>query len=206
MPGSSELTTSMDQSSWTKVKAEGQTEKVLEGRQPPLHTIVVRIEVSDTGLGIAPEDLDDYRLFSPYVQTELGRLQGGKGTGLGLAIVRSIVSLSGGRLGVITRKGHGSTFWMEMPLGTGLVSDKLPFSNTCNLDTEAQLLMQMKMLSSPLDPKFSKDQHKGSGPTAPVAVEGTVQVCETMNQVSGQRIHKARIMLLMINLDWSFLG
>ena len=66
----------------------------------PLDQIVVRIEVRDTGVGIKPQDVRDARLFSPYVQTEIGRYQGGKGTGLGLALVRRIVKLSGGRLGV----------------------------------------------------------------------------------------------------------
>ncbi|KAF9510024.1 hypothetical protein BS47DRAFT_1364825 [Hydnum rufescens UP504] len=55
----------------------------------------------------------------PYVQTEIGRTQGGKGTGLGLALVRHIVALSGGRLGVISKRGVGSTFWVELPLGIG---------------------------------------------------------------------------------------
>jgi len=44
---------------------------------------------------------------------------GGKGTGLGLALVRSIVKLSGGRLGVRSKAGEGSTFWVELPLGVG---------------------------------------------------------------------------------------
>lgn len=55
------------------------------------------------------------RLFSPYVQTEIGRRQGGKGSGLGLALVRQIVKLSNGRLGVESEFGKGSMFWFELP-------------------------------------------------------------------------------------------
>lgn len=72
---------------------------------------VVRVEVRDTGVGIAKEDLDDGQLFSPYVQTEIGRRQGGKGSGLGLALIRQLIQLSGGRLGVDSQVGVGSTFW-----------------------------------------------------------------------------------------------
>jgi len=85
--------------------------------------IVVRIEVHDTGVGIRGRDLVDggRRLFSPYVQTEIGRVQGGKGSGLGLALVRHIVRLSHGRLGVRSRVGKdsGSIFWVELSFGVG---------------------------------------------------------------------------------------
>ncbi|QRW17022.1 protein-histidine kinase [Rhizoctonia solani] len=78
----------------------------------PIEQIVVRIEVEDTGVGIRKKDLVDNRLFSAFNQTEVGRLQGGKGTGLGLALVRHIVRLSGGRLGVKTRR------WIHVLGGT----------------------------------------------------------------------------------------
>ncbi|KAG1737208.1 Tco5, signal transduction HAMP domain histidine kinase [Suillus lakei] len=89
-------------------------------KKGPLKHIVVRIEVSDTGHGIPPREMAQGKLFSAFNQTEQGRQQGGKGTGLGLALVRQIVRLSGGRLGLRSKVGHGSTFWVELPLGVGV--------------------------------------------------------------------------------------
>ncbi|KAM0747572.1 hypothetical protein T439DRAFT_383198 [Meredithblackwellia eburnea MCA 4105] len=79
--------------------------------------IAVRIEVQDTGVGILPRDMEG--LFSPYVQTTIGMTQGGKGTGLGLSLVKQIVSLSGGRLGVKSQVGRGTTMWLELPFHVG---------------------------------------------------------------------------------------
>lgn len=100
-------------------------------KKGPLKRIVVRIEVSDTGHGIPPREMAQGKLFcglshcrfgerltlffaAAFNQTERGRQQGGKGTGLGLALVRQIVKLSGGRLGVRSKVGQGSTFWVEL--------------------------------------------------------------------------------------------
>ncbi|KAH7102227.1 hypothetical protein BKA62DRAFT_121650 [Auriculariales sp. MPI-PUGE-AT-0066] len=84
------------------------------GAKEPQHpTVRFRLEVSDSGPGIRPSDLVEHRLFQPFVQTAVGK-SSGKGTGLGLAIVRQIVSLSGGRLGVQSRRGEGACFWVEL--------------------------------------------------------------------------------------------
>jgi osomolarity two-component system, sensor histidine kinase SLN1 len=58
--------------------------------------------------------LSPFDVAAAFNQTEQGKQQGGKGTGLGLALVRQIVKRSGGRLGVKSRIGKGSTFWVEL--------------------------------------------------------------------------------------------
>jgi len=67
------------------------------------------IEISDTGVGIAPEVLD--RLFEPFFTTK----PLGVGTGLGLAIAHGIVTAASGRIEVESRLGHGSTFRVLLP-------------------------------------------------------------------------------------------
>jgi nitrogen fixation/metabolism regulation signal transduction histidine kinase len=66
----------------------------------------VRIEVSDTGQGLTPEECG--RLFTPYYTTKT------HGTGLGLAIVQSVVSDHGGRISVESEAGKGATFRIEL--------------------------------------------------------------------------------------------
>ncbi|HVO56212.1 MAG TPA: HAMP domain-containing sensor histidine kinase [Dongiaceae bacterium] len=67
----------------------------------------VRIEVSDTGKGLTPEECS--RLFTPYYTTKQ------QGTGLGLAIVQSVVSDHRGTISVASEEGHGTTFRIELP-------------------------------------------------------------------------------------------
>ena len=68
------------------------------------------VEVGDTGVGIAPEDLD--RIFMPFWSR---RADGVRGTGLGLAICRNIVRRAGGSLTVASTLGLGSRFTLRMP-------------------------------------------------------------------------------------------
>ncbi len=85
---------------------------------PPGGGVVVRawverelwIEVQDDGVGIAAEDLG--RLFHEFEQLTPGQRGG---TGLGLALTRRIVETQGGRVGVRSQRGSGSTFWARLP-------------------------------------------------------------------------------------------
>jgi PAS domain S-box-containing protein len=74
----------------------------------------VRIEVRDTGTGIAAEQLP--RLFQPFTQADESTTRRFGGTGLGLSICRELATLMGGEVGVQSAFGEGSTFWAELPL------------------------------------------------------------------------------------------
>lgn len=67
----------------------------------------VAIDVSDTGIGLTPEECA--RLFTPYYTSKQ------HGTGLGLAIVQSVISDHGGTVSVKSQRGHGTTFRIELP-------------------------------------------------------------------------------------------
>ncbi|HTM04545.1 MAG TPA: HAMP domain-containing sensor histidine kinase [Vicinamibacterales bacterium] len=86
-------------------------------RRVTVHAIVrdamARIEVADTGPGVAPELQG--RIFEPFVR---GPETGTEGAGLGLATVKRLVERHGGKVGVDSRPGEGSLFWVELPVRT----------------------------------------------------------------------------------------
>ncbi|GJM41574.1 MAG: histidine kinase [Ardenticatenaceae bacterium] len=74
----------------------------------------VHISVTDTGIGIAKENLD--KIFDRFYRAEDSEVQQVPGTGLGLAIVRSLIEMHGGRLRVESELGKGSTFTFNIPV------------------------------------------------------------------------------------------
>jgi signal transduction histidine kinase len=77
-------------------------------------SVLVRFEVQDTGIGIAPEALD--RLFVAFEQVHSPLNQSPGGTGLGLAITKRLAKLMGGEVGLRSSPGQGSTFWFTARL------------------------------------------------------------------------------------------
>ena len=80
---------------------------------------VVRIEVEDNGIGIAPEDQRD--LFREFVRIKVAgtTVSNASGSGLGLSIVRHVAERHRGAVGVESEPGKGSTFYLELPSGDG---------------------------------------------------------------------------------------
>ncbi|PZU98924.1 MAG: hybrid sensor histidine kinase/response regulator [Pseudanabaena sp.] len=91
-----------------------------ENTEPQSYTL--SFQVSDTGVGIAPEELD--KLFEAFTQTESGR-ESQEGTGLGLAISRQFVQLMGGDITVTSELGKGTTFnfSIQTQLGSEIICE-----------------------------------------------------------------------------------
>ena len=83
-------------------------------------SVLVHIEVIDTGIGIAKSLQAE--LFKPFVQ--LIQTADAKGTGLGLAISKSLVELMGGKISVVSDEGKGSRFKISLPVA---LADETPF-------------------------------------------------------------------------------
>ena len=73
----------------------------------------LEFRVSDSGPGLSAEQQS--RLFKPFERLDAAR-SGADGTGIGLALSRHLVEAMGGRIGVVSQPGQGSTFWFRLPL------------------------------------------------------------------------------------------
>jgi signal transduction histidine kinase len=78
---------------------------------------MILIEVADTGVGIAGDDLK--RIFEPFQQAESTVSRRHEGTGLGLAIAKSLVELSDGTLAIESEVGVGTTIRVRLPAAGG---------------------------------------------------------------------------------------
>jgi signal transduction histidine kinase/ActR/RegA family two-component response regulator len=95
-----------------------------------------QIRVTDTGVGIPAALLQ--RLFTPFER--LGADPGIEGTGLGLALCKRLAAVMGGRIGVESEVGRGTTFWVEMPIAEPLArqtEQPLPAAASRHIESEA---------------------------------------------------------------------
>jgi signal transduction histidine kinase/DNA-binding response OmpR family regulator len=132
---------------------------------PPQNGIGLRFEIIDTGIGMSAEATQ--KLFQPFSQADNSTARKYGGTGLGLSISKKLVELMGGRIGVESIEGKGSTFWFEIP--------------TEPVDTDAQILDLPKLdgisiLSVEAHPLAAREIQKTLR-----SMGATVEHCTTMH-------------------------
>ncbi len=79
----------------------------------------VRLSVTDQGIGIAPADQE--RIFDRFHRVDNRLARQTPGTGLGLFLVKAVVEVHGGQVSVESTPGQGSTFWVELPIGSEII-------------------------------------------------------------------------------------
>ena len=84
-----------------------------QDQSSPNRSAWLRFSISDTGIGIAPENIP--KLFQPFIQIDSALNRKYEGTGLGLALVKQIVDLHGGKVSLTSELGVGSCFVVDIP-------------------------------------------------------------------------------------------
>ena len=98
-----------------KFTAEGEVVLSVSLEEDRQGDVLLRFEVNDTGIGIPPERLST--IFDSFSQVDSSTTRRFGGTGLGLAISTQLVEMMGGKIGVRSTPGEGSTFWFTARLG-----------------------------------------------------------------------------------------
>jgi two-component system sensor histidine kinase RpfC len=136
----------------------------------------VRVEVQDTGIGIPAEK--QASIFEPFTQADdsITRLYGG--TGLGTTIARHLVHQMGGRIGLVSDLGKGSTFWIELTL---------PTCEPQGLDLSAEWVANTK--SSQIDARVASNVRKIRGARILVAEDNATnqRVAQLILESGGHR-------------------
>ncbi|MBI1799228.1 MAG: response regulator, partial [Candidatus Eisenbacteria bacterium] len=127
-----------------KFTAAGSVELEVECLQRDPARATMRIAVRDTGIGIPPES--QKTVFEKFTQADASITRKFGGTGLGLSISKQLAELMGGTIGVESRPGQGSTFWIEVPLQLYSQPDASADSHIASLANLSRSVGQYRVL------------------------------------------------------------
>ncbi|HET7271607.1 MAG TPA: PAS domain S-box protein, partial [Rubrobacter sp.] len=157
-------------------------------------TATVRFEVSDTGIGMSPEQQE--RLFLAFTQADASTTRRYGGTGLGLAISKQLVNLMGGEIGVESKPGSGSTFSFTVTF------EKQP-ADTCPAPSFQADLKGLRMLvvdDSEANRTILEKQLSSWG-VRNTGVEGGAQALEELNSAAADPYDLAILDMRMPGID-----
>jgi PAS domain S-box-containing protein len=123
-----------------KFTADGEVRVKAELLSAESQRALVRLSVKDTGIGIHRESLQS--IFESFNQGDGSTQRRFGGTGLGLTISKRLVELMGGRIGVESELGVGSTFWIELPL-VAVASEVDPVPSTASTHPDECLRLRV---------------------------------------------------------------
>lgn len=141
-------------------------------------SVLLRFEVEDTGIGIAPEALP--RLFTSFEQADNTISRNYGGSGLGLAITKHLAQMMGGTAGVESRPGRGSTFWLTARLqkgGTDAAAEDAPAGNTESLLRERHAGARILIVDDePINQEVAQMLLEDAGLSVETAADGSAAV------------------------------
>jgi two-component system sensor histidine kinase/response regulator len=140
------------------------------------NNLLVRFAVTDTGIGIVPEQQG--RLFNAFEQADNSTTRRYGGTGLGLAIARRLAHLMGGQTGLTSTPGQGSTFWFTARLQAGtsatdISTPRLSASEAEQLISSEHAQARVLLVEdNPINQEVALELLRGIGLQADLAVNG----------------------------------
>lgn len=155
-----------------KFTSQGWVEVRLRLEEEESGRILATVDVQDTGIGVPPEAQD--RLFQPFSQADSSTTRKFGGTGLGLAIARQLVEMMGGKIGLQSQPGEGSTFTFTARFGASV----WPGEGVCEGERRLLLCDVNSARIGALQRQLSLWQWRLEVATSPQEVEARASTCQ----------------------------
>lgn len=150
----------------------------------------LRFIVSDTGIGIAEKDYE--QIFNYFSQVDASDSRSYGGTGLGLTIVKGLVELLGGSIGVESRLGEGSRFWVDLDFSRVIDSPVSEETPTKKQESKKPGLPILLVEDNPMNQKMMQKLFEKRGLNAEIAENGAIAV---------ERVKEKEYSLIMMDLS-----